>query len=978
MPILPKRSEGSSIGGLPEPVQQTIPSKVLAVSTTSVPLPSGSTTANSAMSANSVIELKKLECAMLEARYQMLKAQYDFKLMESTQGPVLSSTSATVSSLKPSLPSTSSVAPSVMSVMSAPSESIPSAIATSVPGAPILSVSGVATSTSSVPATVAVVSVDTSVTTSGDTSVDAVSTSASASASVPSNTVNNGMNQQDTTNYTNSLIKYIGKLNNYKCNILLDSGASENYISANFIAKHHLPTVSTLKPYQVKLADGSSVESSKLVLNAVLKIGAYRDQSLKLHAVPLQDFDIVLGKPWLTKLNPQIDWTRNTVSFHHRGRKISLNAAHQSPPDPATLQGVQLLSHLQLKKAFHRKDEIFAAYVREADDPKKPQDPAFATAVPQEPKLQQLLKEYEDVFPTELPAGVPNRSITHKIELVPGSKTPSMPYYRHSPGENDELKKQITELVNKRFIQPSKSPFATPVLFVKKKDGSLRMCIDYRALNKVTVRNAYPIPRIDELLDRLHGAKYFSRLDLNSGYYQMGVDKADVPKTAFRTRYGHYEFLVLPFGLTGAPATFMHAMNDSFKDYLDKFVVVYLDDILIYSRTKEEHLQHIRLVLERLRQQKYYAKLKKCEFMKNELDFVGYVVSADGVKVQPSKVKHIEDFPPPTNTTDLRRFHGIALFYRRFIANFAAITAPLTDLLKQDVPYVWTARQEKAFAKLKQTLSTAPVLIIPNPDLPFTVITDASDFAVGAVLCQDHGKGLQPCAFESPKLTSAESNYPTHDREMLAVVYALKQWRHYLEGHHLKFTVVTDHASLRYLQTQPNLSRRQARWMELLAQYNFEIVYQPGKFNTVADALSRRPDYQLNALSYSLQSEFLDKIKDAYKNDDTYKNVVSKPGEFKFLKLKDKLIIYTTKDNKSLIYIPGDAELRQEIMKLNHELSGHFGKDKTLELIRRYFWWPKMTAMVDDYVKSCPSCQEIKHSTRSPAGLLQPLSIPSA
>ena len=385
---------------------------------------------------------------------------------------------------------------------------------------------------------------------------------------------------------------------------------------------------------------------------------------------------------------------------------------------------------------------------------------------------KEFVKEYRDAFPEELPPGLPpSREIDHKIELVAGAVPPSRPTFRMSATELAELKKQLEELIKSGFIRPSKSPFGAPILFVKKKDGTMRMCVDYRALNEITIKNKYPLPRVDELFDRLQGAQYFSKIDLRSGYHQIRIDDQDIPKTAFRTRYGHFEFLVLPFGLTNAPATFMHLMHETFRSYLDDFVIVFLDDILIYSKTLDDHERHVRKVLDILREQKLYAKESKCELFKEEVEFLGHIVGRSGIRMMEDKVKAVREWPTPTKATDVRSFLGTAGYYRRFIKDFSAIAASLTDLTKDYVKFNWNKEQQDAFDSLKSCIVKGPVLILPDPNLPFVVHTDASGFAIGAVLQQDQGKGLQPIAFLSKKMLDAETRYPVHEQELLAIMH---------------------------------------------------------------------------------------------------------------------------------------------------------------------------------------------------------------
>ena len=585
-----------------------------------------------------------------------------------------------------------------------------------------------------------------------------------------------------------------------------------------------------------------------------------------------------------------------------------------------------------------------------------------------------IISEFKDVFPDDLPSGLPpQREIDHRIELEPGQNPPSKPTYRLSQPETAELKKQLGDLLAKGYIRESKSPYGAPVLFVKKKDDSMRMCIDYRALNKMTIKNKYPLPRIDELLDRLLGAKYFSKIDLRSGYWQVRIADEDVPKTAFRTRYGHYEFLVMPFGLTNAPATFMHLMQQTFRQYLDDFVIVFLDDVLIYSKTKQDHEQHVRTVLQVLRDKQLYAKLSKCEFFQNEIGFLGHVINQDGIKMEPSKVDAVFKWPQPKNIHEIRSFLGLAGYYRRFVRDFSKIASPLSTLLHKNTPWQWTSAQEQAFNQLKMAVTTAPVLIIPNPTVAYALVTDASGFAIGAALCQDHGKGLQPCAYKSRKMNDHEKNYPVHEQELLSIMDALREWRHYLLGN--KFVIITDHRSLQYLSTQDKLSARQTRWSEYLQQFDFEIKYRPGKDNTVADGLSRRPDHQVSTISQSspnINDQLIDTIKAEYEVDSLTKHILVKGH--KQHTVRDGLIY--TEDNR--LYIPAHDTVRQQLMHEHHDtpVNGHLGDYKTLERLSRNYYWPNMRKSVQQYIAQCQSCQLNKTSTQLPIGLLQSLEIP--
>ncbi|GJP49945.1 hypothetical protein CLOM_g9103 [Closterium sp. NIES-68] len=347
----------------------------------------------------------------------------------------------------------------------------------------------------------------------------------------------------------------------------------------------------------------------------------------------------------------------------------------------------------------------------------------------------------------------------------------------------------------------------------------------------------YPIPRADDLLDQLRGAKFFSKIDLRGGYHQIRVAADDCHKTAFRTRYGSYEYLVMPFGLTNEPSTFQITMNGVFRELLDKCVIIYLDDILIYSRSREQHLKDLDAVFTLLHKNRLITKGSKCDFLKQELEFLGHVVSSEGVKIDPRKIKTIQEWKPPTNLKELQSFLGFVNYVRRFIPNMAGLSAPLTDRLKDHDCFWWGEKQQAAFDQLKIALMSLHVLRIFDPNRPYEVVTDASDIAIGAVLLQDFGDGLQPVAYESRKLQGAEKNYTVHDKEMLAIVHAFKTWPCYLTG--ADVTVRTDHKSLQYLRAQPNLNPRQIRWLDFLeSNFHYTITYKRGA-NNIADALTR-------------------------------------------------------------------------------------------------------------------------------------------
>jgi hypothetical protein len=409
-----------------------------------------------------------------------------------------------------------------------------------------------------------------------------------------------------------------------------------------------------------------------------------------------------------------------------------------------------------------------------------------------------VVREYPNVFPAEMPGMPPDRDIEFIIELLPRTPTISKRPYRMPINELVELKKQIVELQAKGFIGPSSSPWGAPMLFVEKKDGAQRMCVDYRSLNEVTIKNKYPLPRNEDLFDQMKGASMFSKIDLRSGYHQLKIQESDIPKTAFCTRYGLYEYTVMSFGLTNALAYFMYLMNKVFMEYLDKFVVVFIDDILIFSKMEEEHEEHLRFVLEKLRSNQLYAKFSKCEFWLTEVAFLRHVISAGGVSVDPGKVKDVLN--SPTTASEIQSFLGLAGYYGRFIKDFSKIAKPMMKLLEKNKAFEWTTECQASFEELRKCLTSAPVLVLPYLTKKFDIYYDASRQGLGCVLMQEG----QVVCYASRQLRKHEENCPAHDLELAAVVHALKIWRHYLIGHRCE--IHSDHKSLKYILTQNNLN----------------------------------------------------------------------------------------------------------------------------------------------------------------------------
>ena len=583
-----------------------------------------------------------------------------------------------------------------------------------------------------------------------------------------------------------------------------------------------------------------------------------------------------------------------------------------------------------------------------------------------------------------------------KIELEPDAGLHRGSIYPINQKEEKALKEYIEENLAKGFIRKSDSPAGHPVLFTPKKTGDLRLCTDYRKLNKVTVRNAYPLPRISSVFESMKGAVVFSKLDLKSAYNLVRIREGDEYKTAFNTKFGHYEYLVMPFGLTNAPAVFQSFINTVFEEDIGKFCQVYLDDIIIYSKTLDEHIQHVRTILDKLIQNKLVAKMSKCEFHKLKIPFLGHVVSREGVETDPEKLKAVAEWPKPKNVKQLLSFLGFCNYYRNFIENFADISKPLYRMTSKKATFKWNEERDRAFETLKRLLVSPPVLSYPDPDKQFIVECDASNYAIGGVLSQigEDGK-LHPIYYYSKTLKKAEINYSITEKELLAIKTAFVEWRHLLQGATHKILVYSDHRNLLFATKPQLLTPRQVRWQELFATYWFDIIYRPGKKNGKADELSRiedpdqpsrepdkdsilKPsqliDFNEDEACYVIiDTNFVDDIKQNYRTDklaqeilaDLKKQVGGDYNKKHWIEV-DGLIV--RQSNPEQVYVP--TQLRKSIIQLNHdsEFAGHLGIDKTVDLILRNYFWPKMRQDIAGYIKHCTICRTKKDDRHAPYG----------
>ncbi|KAK8684243.1 hypothetical protein V6N13_040273 [Hibiscus sabdariffa] len=762
------------------------------------------------------------------------------------------------------------------------------------------------------------------------------------------------------------------KVQDKVCVVIIDSGSCTNVASSVMVDKLGLKTTRHPNPYKFQwLNDDGELKVTRQVV-VPFSIGNYKDEVL-CDVVTMDATHLLLGRPWQFDKKVMHDGYTNRYSFSHAGKKITL-----APLTPSQVCEDQAALRKSIEAAREKKKMNVYASSREIRKCLSTHQSVFILMFKDHCLLAEfsddfpapilsLLQEFKDVFPDETPKGLPPlRGIEHQIDFIPGATIPNRPAYHTNPEETKELQRQVTELMEKGYIRESLSPCAVPVLLVPKKDGSWRMCVDCRAVNQITIKYRHPIPRLDDMLDELCGATIFSKIDLRSGYHQIRMREGDEWKTAFKTKLGLYEWLVMPFGLTNAPSTFMRLMNHVLRSFIGRFCVVYFDDILIYSKTLQDHVEHLRAVLQTLREEKLFGNLEKCVFCTNKLTFLGYIVSSKGVEVDPEKIKAIQEWPRPTSITQVRSFHGLASFYRRFVPNFSSITAPLTGIIKKNSTFSWGNEQEEAFLNIKDCLTRAPVLALPNFDKTFEIECDASGVGIGVVLMQER----RPIAYFSEKLSGATLNYPVYDKEMYVLIRSLETWQHYLLPK--EFVIHTDHEALRHITGQHKLNKRHAKWVEFLESFPYVIRYKKGKDNVVADALSRR--YVL--LNY-LDSHLIGfaYIRELYADDADFRdsfNACEKVAVGKFYRHDG----YLSKEGR--LCIP-QGSMRDILVREAHEggLMGHFGVTKTLQTLKEHLFWPKMRRDVERYCERCVTCKKEK-SKVLPHGMYLPLPIPES
>ena len=773
---------------------------------------------------------------------------------------------------------------------------------------------------------------------------------------------------------SNAFPFYSFMIHNQTGKSIFDTGAiHQNYISYSFFSKLSLPLTEVGKQHAAKLPNGQ-IMTVHGTIELPLRLSEWQGKAKFCVLEMDTDFDMILGLPWHKENRPRMHWDSMVYEVEQNGqmRKIFPSSDSKTIEIDNDKALLNLIDDRQAKKLLRKKGAEFAVYYHR---PAPTQEDGADTLAPirdgtTPPELGNLLGEFNHIFRSSLPDELPpERGIEHEIET--GDASPiNIRAYPLSSQQLKEQTKQLAELLDKSLIRESTSSWGSPVLFVKKANGGWRMCVDYRGLNLRTRKNTYPLPLIQDCIDQIGKATHMSTLDLTSGYWQIRVAEKDIPKTAFNTRYGKYEFLVMPFGLTNAPATFQTLINNVLRPFLDKFVVVYLDDITVYSDSYEEHLQHLRQVFEVLAKHQLYANPAKCIFNKPEVKFCGHIIGNGTVRVMQDKIQAVKEWPQPRTTHHIRQFLGLAGYYRRFIKGFSQIAAPLSNLLKVGESAAarniknrfisWNTTCQLSFDRLKAALTSAPVLQLVNPQKPFTIETDASDFAIGSCLLQRAEDGtLHPVAYESRKLSDPQTRYPVHEKELLAIKQALLGWHRYIDNGH-RITIYTDHESLKYMNTIKRPSARLTRWIDEFQMYDLDIRYRPGVKAIVPDALSRRPDY-LAAIAQRERENSIEYVE----HMGNYLTKGTLPGdefdeliklEAKNFLLKDDHLYRRVRDG-GIIAPYLDWLFRGDFIQRMHNEYGHLSYRGMMNLIETRAWWPRMAQDVQAFVQSCPNCQ---------------------
>jgi len=796
------------------------------------------------------------------------------------------------------------------------------------------------------------------------------------------------------------------------------------------------------QPIKVYNVDGTRNKEGIIdhIAKTDIQISGHKTET-ELLATGLGKESVILGMPWLRKVNPIIDWSKGTMEIPDRSETLEdicatllepeeelkddeillaytqgepilgimdpgkqpLSHEYKEPRYKRTQKGANIfIGHITVNHQSARYSFAQNVWIQAKSTPSQQFGHKDKKEINLDDHLPAYCQQYREVFEKTAAERFPQRRPwDHAIDLKPDFIAKDCKIYPLSPLEQKEQSKFIKENLEKGYIQKSISPQASPFFFVgKKEEGELRPCQDYRYLNEGTIKNAYPIPLVSELTDKLKEAKIFTKLDLRWGYNNVRIKKGDEWKAAFKTNEGLFEPRVMFFGLCNSPATFQNMMNDIFRDMIDEgWLVIYIDDMLLFSKDPKEHRERTLRVLQRLKENDLFLKGEKCKFDVTEVEFLGMILRPGEIAMDPSKLAGIKDWPTPSNLKAVRSYLGFCNFYRRFIPYYSDIARPLNDLTRKDRQWKWTTECQKSFDTLKQRFGEAPVLKMPDSFKPFIIESDASKFATGAVLRQQDINGdWHPCGYISQSLNPAERNYQIYDRELLGVVRALATWRHYLHGSPHPVTMLSDHKNLTYFRTAQKLNPRQARWSLLLSQFNMKLVHVPGSRMVQSDGLSRREDFNpgkddenedavmlpenlfVKTMDTDLQGHILtvmDKDDIITKALEALKTGGIPPMRSKLTdwKINDGMVFY-----KERCYVPPNEELRRKIVQRYHDAPtmGHPGRFKTLELLRRDYWWPGDYTFVKNYVDGCGICQQMKINTHPTTPPLMPIRGPTS